>query len=154
VYTSRPFLAPRGLVVAASHRTVWIGWAVSLCVHALALAWRFEGAAAPQAVLDVVLEPEFLPQVEARGLRLKQGLASLSDRYGDVIGEMRGRGLLTGFQCRIPNDEVMTALRGEKLLTVAASDNVVRLLPPLNISEEEITEALARIEAAVAKLAK
>jgi len=106
------------------------------------------------AVLDVVLEPDFLPQVEALGLRLKQGLASLSDRYGDVIGEMRGRGLLMGFQCLMPNDVVMAALRDEKLLTVAASDNVVRLLPPLNISDGEITEALVRIETAASKLSQ
>jgi len=106
------------------------------------------------AVLDVVLEPDFLPQVEALGLRLKQGLASLSDRYGDVIGEMRGRGLLTGFQCLIPNEAVMSALRDEKLLTVAASDNVVRLLPPLNISEEEMRQALVRIETAASKLSQ
>jgi len=106
------------------------------------------------AVLDIVLEPDFLPQVEACANRLKQGLASLHDRYNNVIGEIRGRGLLTGFQSIIPNEEMMMALRHEKLLTVAASDNVVRLLPPLNITNEDVGEALARIEAAAVKLSK
>jgi len=103
-------------------------------------------------VLDVVLEGDFLSQVEARANRLKQGLAGLADRYGDVIGEVRGRGLLTGFQCVKPNNEVMNELQGEKMLTVAASDNVIRLLPPLNISDEDIAEALSRMDRAFAKL--
>jgi len=106
------------------------------------------------AVLDIVLDPDFLIQVEARSNHLRQGLACLNERYGDVIGGVRGRGLLTGFQCTIPNDKVMAALRAEKLLTVAASDNMVRLLPPLNISEQDMAEALTRIEAAAARLSQ
>jgi len=103
-------------------------------------------------VLDIILEPGFLSEVAEQAGRLKQGLASLKDRYGNIIAEIRGAGLLTGFQCLIPNDEVIAALRDEKLLTVAASDNMVRLLPPLTMSDEETAEALARIEAAMAKL--
>jgi len=107
-----------------------------------------------EAVLDVVLDADFLPQVEKKANRLKQGLASLCDRYPDIISDVRGQGLLTGFKCVISNDVVRQALCAEKFLSVGASDNVVRLLPPLNISEDEIVEALNRIEAAAAKLAK
>jgi len=104
------------------------------------------------AVLDVVLEEDFLNKVIQRANRLEQGLAALTDRYAHIISEVRGVGLLTGFKCAIPNDEVRQALCAERFLTVSASDNVVRLLPPLNISDEEIVEALIRIEAALSKL--
>jgi len=105
-----------------------------------------------EAVLDEVLAKDFLSEVLKRANRLKQGLAALMDRYGDIISEVRGSGLLTGFKCVLPNDTVRQALCAEHFLTVAASDNVVRLLPPLNISDEEMTQALNRIEAAFAKL--
>ena len=57
---------------------------------------------------------------------------------------MRGEGLLVGLKVRIPYGEFVDALRAEKLLTVAAGDNVVRLLPPLIVSEAEIAEAIER----------
>jgi len=79
----------------------------------------------------------------------KQGLASIIDRFPDVVSEIRGIGLLTGVKCVVPNGDVITALREEKLLSVGAGNNVVRLLPPLNVTEEEIRDGLHRIETAI-----
>jgi acetylornithine/N-succinyldiaminopimelate aminotransferase len=85
------------------------------------------------AVLDAILEPGFLEHVEAAALRFKQQLAALQDAHPHVIEEVRGSGLLTGIKVKPPMGEVVNACVSEKLLTVGAGDNVVRLLPPLNV---------------------
>jgi acetylornithine/N-succinyldiaminopimelate aminotransferase len=110
--------------------------------------------AAGNAVLDVVLAPGFLDRVRKNALLLKQRLAEIKDRHASVISEVRGEGLLIGLRAAIPNGELVDALRAEKLLTVAAGDNVVRLLPPLIASPAEIADAVERIDRACTKLAK
>ncbi|WAJ26910.1 aspartate aminotransferase family protein [Antarcticirhabdus aurantiaca] len=105
------------------------------------------------AVLDVVLGEGFLETVRRTALALKQGLASVVDRYPQVFSEVRGEGLLVGLKAVLPNGEVVGALRGEGLLTAPAGDNVIRLLPPLIATEADMREAVSRIEAAAAKLA-
>jgi acetylornithine/N-succinyldiaminopimelate aminotransferase len=110
--------------------------------------------AAGNAVLDVVLAPGFLGQVRRMSLLFKQRLAELKDRHAGIITEVRGEGFLIGLRTSAPNNEVVDALRAEKLLTVAAGDNVVRLLPPLIVSEGEIADAIERIDRACTALAK
>ena len=105
------------------------------------------------AVLDVVLEDGFLQSVEDKGLAAKQALASVVDEFPQVFEEVRGMGLLLGLKCRIANTAVTAALRDEHLLAVPAGENVVRLLPPLTTSEDEIRDAVARIRAAATRLA-
>ena len=72
----------------------------------------------------------------------------------DVIEEVRGSGLLTGIKVKPPIGDVVNACADEKLLTVGAGDNVVRLLPPLNVTEQELTEATRRLGQALARLPK
>ncbi|MFC7052202.1 aspartate aminotransferase family protein [Hansschlegelia quercus] len=98
------------------------------------------------AVLDVVLAPGFIEHVAEMGLLLRQRLAAIVDAHPETVAEIRGEGLLTGIRCKAPNSEVSAVLRDEKLLTVAAGDNVVRLLPPLIVTADEIGEAVARID--------
>jgi acetylornithine/N-succinyldiaminopimelate aminotransferase len=104
------------------------------------------------AVLDIVLAPGFLERVQRTALVLKQRLAEIKDRYPDVIAELRGEGLLIGLRAVVPAAELVDALRAERLITVAAGDNVVRLLPPLTIGEAEIGAAVASIDRAAARL--
>ncbi len=80
-------------------------------------------------------------------------LAELKDRHASVIAEVRGEGLLMGLRMVPPASAMVDELRNEKMITVAAGDNVVRLLPPLIIGEEEVSEAVARIDRACARLA-
>ena len=108
--------------------------------------------AAGNAVLDVVLAPGFLDRVRKTALVLKQRLAELKDRHPAVIAEVRGEGLLIGLRALVPAGEFVDALRGEKLLAVAAGENVVRLLPPLIIGEADVAEAVARIDRAATRL--
>ncbi|MCW7544187.1 aspartate aminotransferase family protein [Aurantimonas litoralis] len=104
------------------------------------------------AVLDVVLDDGFLDHVHDMSLQLKQSLASLSDRYPDVIEAVRGEGLLIGLKAKVPNGELVAQMREEGLLAVPAGDNVVRLLPPLNVTADEVRQAMDRIETAVAAM--
>jgi acetylornithine/N-succinyldiaminopimelate aminotransferase len=106
------------------------------------------------AVLDVVTADGFLDSVRHNGILLKQRLAELKDRHAAVIAEVRGEGLLIGLRMVPPASEMVDELRAEKMITVAAGDNVVRLLPPLIIGEPEIGEAIARIDRACTRLAK
>ena len=106
------------------------------------------------AVLDVVMAEGFIERVRKNALLLKQRLAELKDRHASVIAEVRGEGLLIGLRMIPQVSEMVDELRAEKMLTVAAGDNVVRLLPPLIIGEHEIAEATARIDRACTRLAQ
>jgi acetylornithine/N-succinyldiaminopimelate aminotransferase len=110
--------------------------------------------AAGNAVLDVVLAPGFLDRVRRTALLLKQRLAEIKDLHPKVIAEVRGEGLLIGLRALVPNGELVDALRAEKLLTVAAGDNVVRLLPPLIVTEAEIVDAMGRLDRACTAVAR
>jgi len=106
------------------------------------------------AVLDIVLADGFLDHVAQTGLRLKQKLAAIADAHPDSIEDVRGVGLMLGLKCRVSNGDVITAARAEGLLLVAAGENVVRLLPPLIIGDEEITEAATRLDRALTRLTR
>ncbi len=104
------------------------------------------------AVLDVVLADDFLPHVRDVALVFRQGLASLADRFPDVIEEIRGDGLMLGIKAKVPSADLLKAIRAEHLLAVPAGENVIRLLPPLITTAEEAREGLARIERAAEHL--
>src|SRR5262249_42347502 len=108
--------------------------------------------AAANAVLDVMLKPGFFDHVQKMSLLLKQKLASVVDRYPSVLSEVRGEGLLVGVKAVVPSGDLVTALRGEKLLTVGAGDNVVRFLAPLIVNEAEIEHSVQCLERACAAL--
>ena len=106
-----------------------------------------------KAVIDIVSEPEFLDHVRKMGLYLKQRLASVVDSYPNLVGEVRGEGLLAGIRCLVPAGDVITSLLNNDLLCVAAGENVVRFLPPLIVGEAEIDEAVDRLEKALSSIA-
>jgi acetylornithine/N-succinyldiaminopimelate aminotransferase len=108
--------------------------------------------AAANAVLDVMLKPGFFDHVQKMSLLLKQKLASVVDRYPAVLSEVRGEGLLVGVKAVVPSGDLVNALRGEKLLTVGAGDNVVRFLAPLIVTEAEIDESVQMLERACVTL--
>jgi acetylornithine/N-succinyldiaminopimelate aminotransferase len=108
--------------------------------------------AAGNAVIDVVEKPAFLDHVRKVALLFKQKLAEIKDRHPSVIAEVRGEGLLVGLKCEVPNGDLADACRAEKLLTVAAGDNVMRLVPPLIVSDTEIADAVARLDRACAAI--
>ena len=106
------------------------------------------------AVLDVMLEPGFFDEVRRKSLLLRQKLAGLMDAYPHVVRDIRGEGLLLGLGLKPLNTEFATAARHERLLVIPAGDNVVRLLPPLIASDEEIGEGVARLDRACLALTR
>ncbi len=106
------------------------------------------------AVLDVMTAKGFLDEVKRKGDLLRDGLEKLVAKYPKVFSAVRGKGLILGLVCISTNTEMVKALRTEKLLTVAAGENVVRLLPPLIVTDAQIEESLAIIEKIGADLQK
>jgi len=104
------------------------------------------GAAVANAVLDEMLADGFMAKVEAVGTRLRAGLDRLAQKHGNKIAEVRGQGLMLGLCCHGDNMALINALKSKGLLTIVAGDQVVRLLPPLIISDEQVDEALTILD--------
>jgi acetylornithine/N-succinyldiaminopimelate aminotransferase len=141
-----------GFPVAACLATEEVGASMTPGSHGSTFGGNPLAMAVANAVLDVVLAPGFLERVAKMELRLKQRLAAVRDEHGDLIEEVRGQGLMLGLKARVPNQELLKAFATERLLTVQAGDNVVRLLPPLTVGEAEIDLACTKIEAACLRL--
>ncbi len=102
--------------------------------------------AAGNAVLDVMLADGFLDHVNEIAAKLRARLEDLCKRNDSVFEEVRGRGLHLGLRCKLPNMEVVDALRAAGMLVVPAAENVIRILPPLNIDDSHVEEALEIME--------
>jgi len=104
-------------------------------------------------VMEIVAEPAFLAEVNRKAALLRQRLEGLVAAHPEVLEGVRGQGLMLGLKCKVAPAEMVKAGYAEHVLTVPAADNVLRLLPPLNITEDEITEAVARLDRAATRLA-
>ncbi len=102
------------------------------------------------AVLDIVLEPGFFDEVAARGARLEQALLQMTPNHEDIFRAepVRGLGLIRGVGLKVPSRDFVNHARSEGIMTVAAAQDVLRLLPPLNISDAEIAECVEKLSAA------
>ncbi len=143
-----------GFPVGACLATAEAAAGMTAGVHGTTFGGNPLAMAVGNAVLDVVLEEGFLEDVQRKALLMKQGLAAVADAFPDVIEGVRGSGLMLGLKCKMTNTKVNAALRDQKLLAVPAGDNVIRLLPPLTVSDDEIREALERIRSAAGSLSE
>ena len=98
------------------------------------------------AVLDVVLEKDFLKQVREKSKYFYDGLSNLKKNYPKIISEVRGVGFMLGLKLLSDNNEFLERLMDNKMLAVKASENVIRLFPPLTVEKKEIDEALSKLE--------
>ena len=112
------------------------------------------GCAVGCAVLETVAEPEFLADVSRRAGALRQSLEGLIAQHPDVFESVRGSGLMLGLKCKATNIDVVNAGYDNEVITVPAADNVIRLLPALNITEKDIVEATKRLSAAATQVEK
>ncbi len=142
-----------GFPIGACLATAEAGKGMTAGTHGSTFGGNPLAMAVANAVLDEVMAPGFITHVRDMSLLLKQRLAEIKDRYASVIAEVRGEGLLIGLRMQPPASAMVDELRAEKMITVAAGDNVVRLLPPLIVNETEIGEAIDRIDRACARLA-
>ena len=103
-------------------------------------------------VVDIIADDAFLADVNRKAGLMRQKLEGLVASHPDVFEAVRGQGLMLGLRCKVAPSEVVNAGYDEQVLTVGAADNVVRLLPPLTITDDEIAEAVARLDRAAARL--
>ena len=110
------------------------------------------GCAVGAAVLGIVGQDSFMAEVTRKGALFAQGLESLCARHPTIFSSVRGQGLILGLKCAAANTDVVKAAYAQNLRTVPAADNVLRLLPALNIDDADIAEALARLDRAATAL--
>ncbi len=101
--------------------------------------------AAGNAVLDVMLAPGFLDEVDRKARKLWFALEAVVAEYPSVLADVRGAGLILGLKAVVPNAELQNAFTAEGLLTVAAGENVVRLVPPLVLTDADCDAAVEMI---------
>ena len=102
--------------------------------------------------VDLALAPGFLDHVNKVGGYLNQQLGALVAAHPAIFESVRGQGLMLGLKMKIPNGDFITAARQAGLVVLPAGDNVVRLLPPLTISESEVREGMELMNRAAATL--
>lgn len=103
-------------------------------------------------VMEIVADDHFLQDVNRKAGALRQGLEGLIAEFPDIFEEVRGTGLMLGLKCKVANLDVVNAGYAEKVLTVPGGQNVVRLLPALNIGDDDISEGLSRLRRAASNL--
>jgi len=103
-------------------------------------------------VMDIIADPEFLQDVNRKAGQFRQGLEGLVAAHPDVFDSVRGQGLMLGLKCKVTNTDVVSAGYDNEVTTVPPADNVVRLLPALNIPDADIQEALRRLDVAAAQV--
>ena len=138
-----------GFPVGACLVTEAVGQAMVVGKHGSTFGGNPLAMAVGNTVLDLMLEPDFMGEVVRKGELLSDGLAQLCQQFPDQLGGHSGRGLMRGLRCVMPNTELLVKLRGEQLLVGKAGGNTLRLLPPLNVQDAEITRALDIIESTV-----
>ncbi|MES2539465.1 MAG: aspartate aminotransferase family protein, partial [Pseudomonadota bacterium] len=139
---------PLGAVLATEHAAS----AMTAGSHGSTYGGNPLGCAVGAKVVELISDPAFLAEVARKGALMRQGLESLVARHPQVFEAVRGEGLMLGLKCKLAPTEVVKAGYEAGVLTVAAADNVLRLLPALNIPDADIVEALTRLDQAATSL--
>jgi len=137
-----------GFPMSACLATADAARGLTVGVHGTTFGGNPLAMAIGNATLDVVLAPGFLERVARLGLDLRQRLAELRDRHSGLIEEVRGEGLLVGLKLKAPPADFAEAALAQRLLVIPAGDNVVRILPPLIVSDDELAEGVRRLDSA------
>jgi acetylornithine/N-succinyldiaminopimelate aminotransferase len=139
-----------GFPLSACLATADAARGLTVGVHGTTFGGNPLAMAIGNATLDVILAPGFLDRVAELGLLFRQRLAELKDSRSAVVEEVRGEGLMLGLRLKVPPADFAAAALDRKILVIPAGDNVVRLLPPLVVTEGEIAEGVRRLDAACA----
>jgi acetylornithine/N-succinyldiaminopimelate aminotransferase len=135
---------PLGAVLATEHAAS----GMTAGTHGSTYGGNPLGCAVGAKVVELISDPAFLAEVGRKGALMRQGLESLVARHPTVFEAVRGEGLMLGLKCKPAPADVVKAGYAAGILTVAAADNVLRLLPALNIPDADIAEALTRLDQA------
>jgi len=142
-----------GFPIGACLATEKVGKVMTPGTHGSTYGGNPLATAVGNAVMDVMLEPDFMDNVQQMSSRLRQQVAMLVDKHPKVLKGIRGVGMMLGLECQVTNADLQAALLRNGMLTVTAADNVLRLAPPLIIGETEISEAIAKLDRSCAELA-
>lgn len=137
-----------GFPVSACLATADAAKGLTAGVHGTTFGGNPLAMAIANAVLDVVLAPGFLEHVNEVGSLARQRFAALKDAHPDIIEEVRGEGLMMGLKLKVSPADFAAFARAHKLLSIPAGDNTLRLIPPLVVTDEELGEAVKRLDAA------
>ncbi|HEX3429305.1 MAG TPA: aspartate aminotransferase family protein [Rhizomicrobium sp.] len=129
---------PMGACLATEHAAS----GMTVGTHASTFGGNPLAMAVGNAVLDAVLAPGFLDRVQRVANYARQQLAALPCEFPHVFEDIRGQGLMLGLKMKVPNAEFIAKLRARHLLVVGAGANVVRLLPPLIVDEDQVRQAV------------
>ncbi|MDQ2064818.1 aspartate aminotransferase family protein [Xinfangfangia sp. CPCC 101601] len=141
---------PLGAVLAKEAAAVGMGAGT----HGSTYGGNPLGCAVGAKVIEIISAPAFLAEVNRKAGLFRQGLEALVASHPDVLEAVRGEGLMLGLKCKIPSGDLVAAGYDAGVLTVAAADNVLRLLPALNIPDVDIAEALTRLDLACSTAGK
>ncbi len=133
---------PLGAVLATEHAAS----AMVAGTHGSTYGGNPLGCAVGLAVMKIVAEPAFLEEVNRKAGLMRQKLEGLVADHADIFDHVRGSGLMLGLVCKAANTDVVQAAYDARLLTVPAAENTIRLLPPLTITEDEISQAMIRLD--------
>lgn len=139
---------PLGAVLATEHAAA----AMVAGTHGSTYGGNPLACAVGNAVMAEIATEEFLQGVRARAGCMRQGLEAVVADHPGIFEGVRGTGLMLGLECKPPNTEVLAACHDQQLCAVPAAGNVLRLMPPLNIPEADIAEAVNRLDRAAATL--
>lgn len=139
---------PLGAVLASEHAAA----AMVAGTHGSTYGGNPLACAVGCAVMEHIANEDFLQDVRARSGYMRQRLEALVAAHPDVFETVRGSGFMLGLKCKLPNTDVLNASYAQELCAIPAADNVLRLLPPLNITEADIAEACARLDKAASAL--
>ncbi len=142
-----------GFPLGATLATARAAQAMTAGTHGTTYGGNPLACAVGTKVMEIITDPAFLGHVARKGATLRQKLEGLAAAHPQVIESVRGTGLMLGLKCKVPNTDLVAAARDQHLLTVPAADNVVRLLPPLTITKDELAEAVTRLDRAAGILA-
>ncbi len=134
-----------GFPIGACLATKKVGDAMVFGTHGSTFGGNPMATAVGNAVMDLLLADNFLDDIKASGEYLQRGLLGLIDKYPTLLESIDGRGLMLGLKCKVENTRVFLGVRERKLLLAKANNNMVRMLPPLNISNAEADQALGII---------
>jgi len=139
---------PLGCVLATEHAAS----GMTAGTHGSTYGGNPLGCAVGCAVMEIVADPAFLAEVNRKAGLFRQKLEGLVGAHPDVFEAVRGSGLMLGLKCRAVNIDMVNAGYAHEVITVPAADNVIRILPPLTITDDEIAEAVRRLDAAASSM--
>ncbi|MFT4886973.1 MAG: acetylornithine/N-succinyldiaminopimelate aminotransferase [Pseudohongiellaceae bacterium] len=131
-----------GFPIGACLTTAKVGNSMVFGSHGSTFGGNPLAMAVGNAVMDLLLEPNLLSEVSRKGEFLQGELKRLTEEFPDIIESVHGLGLMIGLKCVVPNTDVLVKLREHHMIVGKSGSNMIRLLPPLNMSDEDIVKGV------------